>query len=106
MPRFAANLSYLFTERAFMDRFGAAAAAGFPAVELRHPYEHAPSAVKAEIARHGLTMLGINTPPGQGGAPGIAALPGREQEFAALFQQALDYAVAIRSEERRVGNES
>jgi hydroxypyruvate isomerase len=95
MPRFAANLAYLFTERAFMDRFGAAAAAGFRAVELRHPYEHAPSAVRAELDRHGLTMLGINTPPGQAGEPGVAALPGREQEFAVLFRQALDYAVAI-----------
>src|SRR5262245_25835248 len=65
MPRFAANLAYLFTERPFLERFGGAAAAGFTAVELQFPYDQAPSAVKAELARHGLTMLGINTPPGK-----------------------------------------
>lgn len=97
MPRLAANLAYLFTERPFIERFGAAAAAGFPAVELQFPYDHAPSAVRAELARHDLIMLGINTPPGNGqaGEFGVAALPGREQDFAALFRQALDYVVAI-----------
>ena len=80
MPRFAANLAYLFTERPFIERFGAAAAAGFKAVELQFPYDHAPSAVKAELERHGLTMLGINTPPGTaGGEFGLAAVPGRER---------------------------
>lgn len=97
MPRFAANLAYLFTEYPFLERFAAAAASGFPAVELQFPYDQAPSAVKAELARHGLTMLGINSPPGnpQAGEFGLAALPGREQDFAALFRQALDYVVAI-----------
>src|SRR4249920_2332448 len=97
MPRFAANLAYLFTERPFIERFAAAAAVGFTAVELQAPYDQAPSAVKAELTRHGLTMLGLNTPPGQkpGGEFGLAAVPGREVEFAALFQKALDYAVAI-----------
>jgi 2-dehydrotetronate isomerase len=97
MPRFGANLAYLFTEYPFLDRFAAAAAAGFPAVELQFPYDQAPSDVKAELARHGLTMLGINSPPGnlQGGEFGLAAVPGREQDFATLFRQALDYIVAI-----------
>ena len=97
MPRFAANLAYLFTEHPFMERFGAAAAAGFKAVELQFPYEFAPSAVKAELERHGLTMLGINTSPGRRdvGEFGLAAVAGREAEFAALFRQALDYVVAI-----------
>jgi 2-dehydrotetronate isomerase len=97
MPRFAANLAYLFTERPFMERFGAAAAAGFKAVELQFPYEFAPSAVKAELDSHGLTMLGINTPPGrrEAGEFGLAAVAGREADFAALFRQALDYVVAI-----------
>src|SRR5438128_1563452 len=97
MPRFGANLAYLFTEYPFLDRFAAAAAAGFPAVELQFPYDQAPSDVKAELARHGLTMLGINTPPGnlQGGEFGLAAVPGREQDFATLFRQALDYITAI-----------
>jgi hydroxypyruvate isomerase len=97
MPRFAANLAYLFTEHPFMERFGAAAAAGFKAVELQFPYDQAPSAVRAELQRHGLTMLGINTPPGSlaAGEFGLAAVPGREADFAVLFRQALDYVVAI-----------
>ena len=97
MPRFAANLAYLFTERPLIERFGAAAAAGFRAVELQLPYDHAPAAVKAELDRHGLTVLGINTAPGRSAAGefGVAAVPGREQEFAALFKQALDYVTAI-----------
>ena len=96
MPRFAANLGFLFTERPLLERFGAAAAAGFQAVELQLIYDHAPSALRAEIERHGLTVLGVNTPPGQGsGEFGVAAVPGREQEFAAVFKQALDYITAI-----------
>jgi hydroxypyruvate isomerase len=95
MPRFAANLAYLFTERPAMDRFAAAAAAGFKAIELRFPYDLSPAAVKAEIERHGFTMLGINTAQGRAGEFGLAAVPGRERDFAALFRQALDYAVAI-----------
>ena len=97
MPRFAANLAYLFTEHPFMERFGAAKAAGFSAVELQFPYDQAPSAVKAELARHGLTMLGINSPPGntKAGEFGLAAVPGRERDFEVLFRQALDYVVAI-----------
>src|SRR5580704_6007572 len=61
MPRLAANLNWLFAERPFMERFGAAAAVGFSAVELLIPYEHAAAAVRAELARHGLTQLGIST---------------------------------------------
>src|SRR5712671_1113699 len=97
MPRFAANLAYLFTERPLIERFAAAAAAGFRAVELQLPYDHAPSAVRAELERHGLSMLGVNTAPGQSatGEFGVAAVPGREQEFAAVFKQALDYVTAI-----------
>ena len=95
MPRFAANLAYLFTERPLLERFGAAAAAGFTAVELQFPYDHAASAVKAELDRHELHMLGLNTAPGRSGEFGLAAVPGRERDFAALFQQALDYITAI-----------
>src|ERR1700731_2172352 len=97
MPRFAANLAYLFTERPFMERFAAAAAAGFKAVELQFPYEFAPSAVQAELERHGLAMLGIKTPPGrrEAGEFGLAAITGRQADFALLFRQALDYVVAI-----------
>src|SRR5262245_43907941 len=83
MPRFAANLAYLFVERPFMQRFGAAAAAGFKAVELQMPYDHAPTDVRAELTRHGLTQLGLNTQSRpNGGESGLGAVPGREREFA------------------------
>ena len=72
-----------------MERFAAAAAAGFTAVELQFPYDHAPSAVKAELEKHGLTMLGLNTPPGnaEAGEFGLACVPGREAEFAIAVPQ-------------------
>jgi hydroxypyruvate isomerase len=96
MPRFAANLAYLFTERPLLERFGAAAAAGFKAVELQAPYDHAPTALKAEIDKHDLTPLGINTFVGsRPGDSGLGAVPGRERDWDAVFKQALDYTVAI-----------
>ena len=95
VPRFVANLGYLFTERPLLERFGAAAAAGFHAVELLFPCEQAPSAVKAELVRHGLTQLGINTPYGNAGESGLAALPGRERDWENAFKLALDYVLAI-----------
>jgi len=93
MPRFAANLGHLFTERPLLERFGAAAAAGFTAVELQFPYDVAPAAVTAELKRHNLTQLGVNTP--QCPEFGLAALPGRERDWEAAFKRALDYVVAI-----------
>jgi hydroxypyruvate isomerase len=93
MPRLAANLGHLFTERPLIERFGAAAAAGFAAVELQFPYDIAPSAMKAELVKHGLTQLGVNTP--QTPEFGLAALPGRERDWEAAFKRALDYVVAI-----------
>ena len=95
MPRFAANLSLLFAERPLIERFGAAAAAGFRAVEVQEPYEVPASAVRAELDRHGLTMLGLNTARGAPGELGVAAVPAREADFAERFRQALDYAIAI-----------
>ena len=96
MPRFAANLAYMFTERPLIERFGAAKAAGFAAVELQYPYDHAATAIRTELDRHGLVQLGLNTAPRpNGGDSGIGALPGREREFADVFQHALDYTVAI-----------
>ena len=80
MPRLAANIAFLFTERTLLERFGAAAAAGFSAVELQYPYDVGAAAVKAELSRHGLTQLGINTPLGREGESGLAALPGRERD--------------------------
>jgi hydroxypyruvate isomerase len=96
MPRFAANLGYLFTERPLLERIDAAAAAGFRAVELQFPYDVSASAVKAAIEKNKLTILGINTPPGEReGEFGLAAVPGREKDWHILFARALDYASAI-----------
>jgi len=95
MPRFAANFGFLFTERPLIERFAAAAAAGFKAVEQQQPYDVSPVALRAELARHGLTQLGINTPMGAPGEFGLAAVPGREKDFEAAFARALDYAAAI-----------
>ena len=72
MPRFAANLGYLFTEQALLGRIEAAAQAGFSAIELQFPYDVPASEVKAAIARNSLTMLGVNTPPGREGEFGGA----------------------------------
>jgi hydroxypyruvate isomerase len=93
MPRFAANLGHLFTEYPLLERFGAAAACGFTAVELQFPYDTAPAAVTAELERHGLTQLGVNTP--QCPEFGLTALPGRERDFEAAFKRALDYVTAV-----------
>jgi len=95
MPRFAANLGYLFTERPLIERFGAAAACGFTAVEGQFVYDLPAAAMRAEIDRHKLTMLGINTWRGREGEFGLAAVRGREKDFDALFRQALDYIVAM-----------
>jgi hydroxypyruvate isomerase len=96
MPRFAANLGYLFTERPLIERIDAAAAAGFKAIELQFPYDVAAAEVKAAIERNKLTMLGLNTAPGErAGEFGLAAVPAHEQDFELMFSRALDYAVAI-----------
>lgn len=95
MPRLAANLGYLFADRPLLERFGAAAACGFRAVELQFPYEQPTDAVRREIERHQLKILGINTPLGPAGEPGLAGVPGQEREFDVLFRRALEYAVAI-----------
>ncbi len=97
MPRFAANLGFLFTEQPLPACIDAAAAAGFEAVELQLPYAVPAAEVKAAIDRNNLTMLGVNTPVGDRakGDFGLAALPGREREFDAAFATALDYVTAI-----------
>ncbi len=96
MPRFAANLGYLFTERPLLERVAAAAAAGFKAIELQFPYDVPPAAMKAAIEKNHLTILGLNTPPGdREGEFGLAAVPGREKDWQVLFARALDYATAI-----------
>ncbi len=95
MPRFAANLGYLFTERPLIERFGAAAACGFTAVEGQFVYDVPASALRAEIDKHKLTMLGINTWKGREGEFGVAAIPGRERDFDVLFAQSLEYITTM-----------
>ena len=96
MPRFAANLGYLFTERPLLERIDAAAAAGFRAIELQFPYDVPASTVRDAIERNKLTMLGLNTPPGEReGEFGFAAVPGREKDWQELFTRALNYASTI-----------
>jgi len=97
MPRFAANLSMMFTEAPFLDRFGLAARAGFRAVEFLFPYEHPAAEIAARLGEHGLQQALFNAPPGDwaGGERGIAALPGREAEFRDGIARALDYAAAL-----------
>lgn len=96
MPRFAANLSMMFNEWDFLDRFGAAADAGFKAVEFLFPYAFTPEDIAARLERHGLTQALFNLPPGDWdkGERGLAALPSRAEEFRASLHQALPYAVA------------
>jgi len=97
MPRIAANITYLFTEFPFLDRFAAAADHGFTGVEILVPYEHSPDEVAARLAAHNLECVLINTPYGEfaGGHSGLGAIPGREAEFAEDAKRALDYAQAI-----------
>ncbi len=79
MPRFAANLTMMFTEIPFLERFGRAAAAGFAAVEYLFPYEVEPEAIAAELARHRLVQALFNLPPGDwaAGERGFACRPDR-----------------------------
>lgn len=95
MPRFAANIAYLFSERPFIERFAAAAAAGFTAVEAQFPYDTPAGAARAELEKHKLTMLGINSERGGADEFGLGAVPGREREFDAQIARALDYITAI-----------
>jgi hydroxypyruvate isomerase len=94
MLQFAANLSMMYQEHPFLDRFAAAAADGFRAIEFLFPYEHAPAEIAARLRAHGLAQALFNLPPGdwQAGERGIAALPGREAEFAESVDRALEYA--------------
>lgn len=97
MPRFAANLSYLFAERPLLERFAAAAGAGFTAVEVQFPYVEPKEAIAERLALHGLEMVLQNVPPGREGDRGLACLPGRRDEFRATIEHALDYAVALKT---------
>ncbi len=94
MPRFAANLSMLYNEHPFLDRFAAAAADGFTAVEYLFPYDFTAPELARQLADHGLQQVLFNAPPGDwnAGERGLACLPGRQAEFRAGLQRALDYA--------------
>jgi hydroxypyruvate isomerase len=97
MPKFAANLSMMFQEIPdFLDRFDAAAAAGFAGVEFLFPYDHAPAEIARRVEKNRLTVALFNTVPGNWGAGerGLAAQPGRESEFRAGVDKAAEYAKA------------
>jgi 2-dehydrotetronate isomerase len=97
MPRFAANLSMMFTEVPFPQRFAAAGKAGFKAVEFLFPYDHPAADVARWMKEAGVVNALFNMPPGDfaAGERGIASLPGREAEFRAGVAKALDYAAAL-----------
>jgi hydroxypyruvate isomerase len=97
MPRLSANLSFLFTEVSFLERFGAAARAGFRAVEFGFAYDVPVQAVADQLSLHRLECVLINAPPGDlaAGDRGIASVPGREDEFIASIATALRYTTAL-----------
>ena len=98
MPKFAANLSFLFQELEFLDRFEAARRAGFQAVEYLFPYDLAPAAeIAARLDDNGLTQALFNLAPGDwdAGERGLTALPGRQDDFRRSVDNALRYADAL-----------
>lgn len=96
MPRFAANLSMMFNEVEFADRFAAAADAGFAAVECLFPYTLSPERLAETLARHDLTLALFNLAPGnwEAGDRGVASDPGRFDELKASVDKGIDYALA------------
>ncbi|HVM83559.1 MAG TPA: 2-oxo-tetronate isomerase [Candidatus Binatia bacterium] len=97
MPRFAANLSMMFNEVDFLDRFAAAKRHGFPAVEYLFPYAHQRGDLAERLQGEGLQQVLFNAPPGNWdqGERGIGGLPGREDEFRKSIELALGYAQAL-----------
>ncbi|AIC90892.1 2-oxo-tetronate isomerase [Burkholderia thailandensis] len=104
MPRFAANLTMMYNEHAFLDRFAAAARDGFKAVEYLFPYDFPAAELKSRLDAHGLVQALFNAPPGDwaAGERGIASLPGREDEFRRAIDTALDYARVIGNDKLHV----
>lgn len=104
MPRFSANLSFLYPQLSFLERFGAAARDGFEAVEYVAPYGEPREKIADLLAEHRLTQALFNVPAGdwQGGERGIACLPNRISEFRAGIAQALDYAEALKCRQLNV----
>jgi hydroxypyruvate isomerase len=97
MPKFAANLTMLFGELPFLDRFAAAKAAGFSGVEYLFPYDFEAAALRGQLQQHGLTQVLHNLPAGNwnGGERGIAIFPDRVEEFRAGVARAIEYAQAL-----------
>ncbi|MGE8567404.1 MAG: 2-oxo-tetronate isomerase [Achromobacter sp.] len=97
MPRLAANLTMMYNEHPFLDRFQAAASDGFQGVEFLFPYDFAAADIRARLQDNGLTQALFNAPPGDwaAGERGIASLPGREDEFLRGLDQALTYAAQL-----------
>jgi hydroxypyruvate isomerase len=97
MPRFAANLTMMYPEHAFLDRFAAAAGDGFEAVEFLFPYEWPAARLAVVLAEHRLQQVLFNAAQGDfaSGERGIAALPGREDEFRSAIDRGLEYAAAL-----------
>ncbi len=97
MPRFAANLTMMYNEHAFLDRFSAAAKDGFKGVEFLFPYEYAAAELQKRLQDNGLTQALFNAPPGDwaAGERGIASLPGREDEFKRSVATGLEYAQVL-----------
>lgn len=97
MPKFAANLSMMFNEVPFPERFAAAARAGFTAVEFLFPYDYSVADVTRWLKENQLKSALFNLPPGDwaAGERGIASLPGREDEFLAGVDKALEYALSL-----------
>ena len=97
MPRFCANLSMMFNEVPFLDRFAAAGRAGFEGVEFLFPYEHPAAEIRRRLDDAGLVQVLFNAPPGDwaAGERGTAGLPGRQGEFRDGVMRALDYAGAL-----------
>jgi hydroxypyruvate isomerase len=97
MPRLCANLGFLFGEVPFLDRFGAAARAGFTGVEYASPYDYPAAELRARLKDAGLTQVLINSPAGDraAGERGMACVPGRAGAFRDSISQALDYAAAL-----------
>ncbi|WP_457094017.1 hydroxypyruvate isomerase family protein [Microvirga sp. P5_D2] len=97
MPRFSANLGFLFADRPELERVSAAAAAGFKAVEMHWPYQVPAAEMRTALERSQVTMLGLNTSVGNTAAGdfGLGAVPGRESEFQQAVDQALSYGSEI-----------
>src|ERR1700691_4562743 len=97
MPRFAANLTMMYGEHPFPDRFAAAAKDGFTAVEYLFPYEYPAKDLASWLGEHGLTQVLLNAPPGNwaAGERGLASLPGKKAKFRAGIETALEYAQTL-----------